>query len=133
MQKEDLIKQYCEIKEEEKEVKKKISALSSDIKSYLNDNKLTEDDNGEWKVQLQHKVSESLDEEKLVGCILQYKNEHPDDIIAYLDYIPVINMEKLESAIYNNEVPDEIIAYIDKCRVKKESDALVYKRVKKEN
>ena len=129
---EEQIKVYCEKKEEEKIASKEIKSLGADIKKHLLETDDKKQQANGWVVILQHKVVEDIDEEKLIGYILQYKNEHPDVVIPYLDYVPIVNMEKLESAIYNKEVPEDIIKAIDNCRVKKESDALVYKKVKGE-
>lgn len=128
---EEQIKAYCEKKEEEKVVSKEIKSLGADIKKHLleTDDKKQQVDG--WVVQLQHKVVEDLDEEKLVSYILRHWGDR-DIPCPYITYIPIINMEALESAIYNKEIPEEILQAIDSCRVKKESDALVYKRVKGE-
>lgn len=123
------VKQYCEVKEEEKLLKGTISKLSEDIKATLAESKDKKEQVGEWEVCLQHKITESLDEEKLINSILQYW-EDKDTTCPYIKYIPVIDMEALEGAVYREELPDEIIESIDKCRIKKESDALVYKKVK---
>ena len=128
------VNEYCEKKEEEKTLKKELSALSSDIKTYLTDEKESYSVVGDWRVELQDKVSETLDEEKLISLIQQYwDNMNITTECPYITYVPVIDMEKLENAIYHKEVPEVILEAINKCRIKKASTALIYKKVKKED
>lgn len=128
------VKEYCAKKEEEKVLKKEISALSSDIKTYLTEEKESYSVVGNWRVELQDKVSEDLDEDKLINLILQFwENNNIEKPCPYIVYKPVIDMEKLESAIYNREVPEVLLDAIDKCRIRRTSTALIYKKAKKED
>lgn len=122
------IQNYCEKKEEEKALKKEISRLSDDIKQYLVDSKDDSAVGDEWEVRLQHKVSESMDTEKLIGVLVSYCGEGKEN--PYIEYLPSINFDALESAIYSNKIPEDILMKIDSCRIKKETSALVYSKKK---
>lgn len=128
---EDKMKIYCEKKEEEKILKKDIGNLSSEIKEYLKKQDGNNAVVGKWRVELQHKVVEDLDEAKLVNAIQKYWEENNiDGDCPYIQYVPIINMEELERRIYNEEVPENILNMINSCRIKKETVALVYKKNK---
>ena len=129
----DCINEYCKSKEEEKTLKKKLDGLSSEIKEQLNAEEETKFEAGDWVVELQNKVSENIDEEKLVSFIQRYWVEKgKEEECPYIQYVPVINMEALEKDIYNNNIPEDILNAIQSCRITKETQALVYKRAKKE-
>ena len=130
----ETVKQYCESKEEEKTLKKKLSGLSSEIKEQLNADEETKFEAGDWVVELQNKVSEDIDEAKLVSFIQRYWAEKgKEEECPYIQYVPVINMEALEKDIYNKNIPEDILNAIQSCRITKETQALIYKRAKKEN
>lgn len=125
------IKKYCESKEEEKALKKKLSALSGDIKGFLMDNGIVNEDVGEWRVTLQTKVAEDIDMEKLIDVLQAYWDSTDNsDSCPYIKYVPVVDMEELEKSIYKEDIPSDILMKIDSCRIKKETKALIYKRIK---
>ena len=120
------IRAYCEKKEEEKVMKKEISKLSEEIKDYLANDKDADGESGEWVVSLQNRSDEDLDEDKLISILI---NEYGENS-SFISYIPTVNMNELEGAIYRKEVSEDILNKIDGCRIKKSKPALVYKRKK---
>ena len=129
---EEQITSYCEKKEEEKLLSKSIKQLGETIKGFLIDNKKNDMQAGEWQINLQHKVTESIDEDKLLSVLKGFWVEKNGSIqCPFVSTVEVVNMEALEGAIYRGEIPDEILLKIDGCRIKKETDALTYKRAKK--
>ena len=131
MAKEQEIERYCELKEQEKALSKDIKGLGSDIKEFLMDTDERSQQVGQWIVKLQRKVTEDVDTEKLLGVLIKYWDTVGDGRDnPFLSFVPVVNMEALEKALYMDELPADLITQIDGCRVKKESDALVYSRVK---
>lgn len=131
MAKEQEIERYCELKEQEKALSKDIKGLGSDIKEFLMDTDERSQQVGKWIVKLQRKVTEDVDTEKLLDVLTKYWDTVGDGRDnPFLSFVPVVNMEALEKALYMDELPADLITQIDGCRVKKESDALVYSRVK---
>lgn len=128
---EEQISQYCEKKEESGVLSKELKALSADIKQYLVEHKATAKEVGEWEVRLQTKVTEDFDMTKLI-CVLKkyWEYEHEGEPCPFVTTVEVIDENALEGALYRDELPQEVIEKIDGCRIKKETTALVYKKVK---
>ena len=130
---EEKIAMYCEKKEEEKALGKEIKSLGTAIKDFLFDTTDKIKQVGSWKVQLQHKVTETVDEVKLLAVLKEFWAEKNGSMqCPYVKTIEVVDMEALESALYKDEIPQDVLMKIDGCRVKKETDALVYSKVKGE-
>lgn len=127
------ISEYCEKKEEEKTLSKAIKMLGAEIKEFLLGSGKPSEVVGDWQVQIQHKVTESIDEEKLLRVLKRHWAEkHGDSSCPFVAQVEVVDMEELESAIYKGEIPEDVLMQIDGCRIKKETDALVYSKKKKE-
>ena len=130
---EEQIIAYCEKKEEEKALSKTIKKLNSDIKAFLGNLKDKKTQVGDWQVELRHKVTEDIDELKLLTVVKGFWSEKNGSMeCPFVKRIEVVDMDALEGAIYRNEIPKEVLLEIDGCRVKKENDSLVYKKAKKE-
>ena len=126
------IEKYCELKEQEKKVSKDIKILNAEIKEYLLGTDDKKQNVGDWEVHLQHKTNEDIDEEKLLSVIKAWwEREHEGEACPYIAKVEVADMDELERGIYNKRIPDEVLMLIDKCRIKKETDNLIYSKVKK--
>ena len=126
------IEKYCELKEQEKKVSKDIKSLNAEIKEYLLGTDDKKQNVGEWEVHLQHKTNEDIDEAKLLSVIKTWwEREHDGEACPYITKVEVADMEELERGIYNKRIPEEVLMLIDKCRIKKETDNLIYSKVKK--
>ena len=131
---EEQIKLYCEKKEEEKALGKEIKSLGTAVKDFLIGSTDKVKQVGSWKVQLQHKVTEAIDEDKLLTVIKGFWAEKNGSMkCPFIRTVEVIDMEALEGALYRGEIPEDVLLKIDGCRVKKETDALVYSKNKGEN
>lgn len=125
------ITKYCENKEAEKVLSKETKVLGSEIKKYLMENPNAEVQSGVWKVELQHRISEDFDEAKVLMAIKAFwVINHGDEKCPFVKAVEYVDMEALEGALYKGEIPEDVIMQIDSCRVKKESDALVYSKKK---
>lgn len=124
---------YCEKKEEEKVLKKSISALGTSIKQFFTENKTTNKQVGKWKVELQHRVSEDVNEAKMLDILQDFwEKEHPDKKCPFVQTVCILNMDALEGALYRGEIPEDVMTQLNACRIRKETDALVYSINKEE-
>lgn len=124
------IKGYCEAKEQEKSLKKDISALGNEIKEYLTSHDGKAEADG-WTVVLQPRNVESVDEEKMLYVIKSAWTEHNGSMqCPYIRTVEVLDMDALESAIYRGDISDETLLALDGCRTKTTQYALTYKKKK---
>ena len=127
------IEKYCEQKNQESVLSKSNKQLAENIKQALIGGSKTDMSTGKYSVHLVTKVTESLDEVKMLAVLKDYwqknKGEEKCPFICTAEYI---NMDELEAFMYKEELPQETMLALDSCRIKKESTALTYKIAKGE-
>ena len=127
------IEKYCEQKNQESVLNKSNKLLAENIKQALIKGSKTDVSTGKYSVHLVTKVTESLDEVKMLAVLKEYwqknKSEEKCPFICTAEYI---NMDELEAFMYKEELPKETMLALDGCRIKKESTALTYKVAKEE-
>ena len=127
------VKTYCEKKNEEKALKKEISSLGEIIKNELINSKDTDIDFDKYSVHLETRVTESIDENKMLDTLERdwvNRNGKDAELPPYIKIARYVDMDALEVAIYKGEIPQETVLELDKCRIKKETVALTYKVAK---
>ena len=131
----DRIKLYCEQKEEEKTLKKSISALGDELKQ-----ELATTENGsavfeKYSIRLETRTTENINEEKMLKVLKDFwDKEHPGENCPFIRTrtIEYIDEDELESFMYKTKLPESLILDLDGCRTQTVTKALTYK-IKKEN
>lgn len=125
---EEQVKTYCKQMEEEKALHKSNDGLKNAIKKWLVDAGMTMSKIGNYKVVLQSRVTESVDETKMIGVLKAYWDKHgKGKQCPFIGTKEYVDMDALESYIYRGKLPKYLLLELDECRVKKESTALTYK------
>lgn len=131
----EIIKQYCENKEQEKALKNEISEQGKSIKTYMADHEDKPIEVDGYTVSIQERKTEDVNPEQMLNAVLNWWGAKAMGSMQcpFVKYVPAIDMEALESAIYNEQVDKDLLLEIDKCRTVKVTRALVYKAKKEEN
>lgn len=118
---ENLIEKFGAIKKELKTLKKESDDLTKNIKDIMIAENLTSVDTANYKAILQTRVSESLDEDKVIEILKENKIK---GIIKTKQYI---DEDTLEEAIYKGKLSADIIKQINTAKVVTETKALIIK------
>lgn len=127
-----LVPRYFKNKETEKELKQIIADDNKEIKSIMLSADKETENVGEYKVFCKTIVTEDFDKDLLVKKLLSLWAEHNGSMkCPWIEYVPVVNDEALEDAIYNGEInPDDL----KDCKVSKSQVRLqITKRKEKKN
>lgn len=124
----ELVAKYGEMKAVVDSYKKPIDETNKEIKSIMSSTGITECESGGFKAKYSVSKSENFDSEKLTKKLKGYtfngKSAHE---IGLIDYVPVVNMEKLEDFIYSGKI---IASDLADCRIVKETARLTISKVK---
>lgn len=126
----ELVAKYGEMKSIVDSYKKPIDEANKEIKSIMCETGITECEAGGFKAKYSVSKSEDFNMEKLVEKIKSIKinNEQlASDIPGLIEYIPRVNMDVLEDAIYNGKI---CAADLMDCKVVKETARLTISKVK---
>lgn len=121
---ERLIDRYGELNFRAKRLDDEKKALNAEIKRAFLENGATELAGKEYKAYVQERVSETLNEDKVIAIL---KAHHLDYGIRTKEYI---DEEELENAIYNGLIPKNVLKDIAECKVIKKTNALIVKEIK---
>ena len=128
---EKIIDRYCEAKNEEKVLKKEIEELSKEIKAYLKDHNLNSDGSDKFIVTMQDKVTEKMDEEKLLEYLkTDWTSRMGSMECPYIRRKEYVDTDILEEMAYGGLVPQNVLAEMGKCIKKTTVKALTYKEKK---
>lgn len=124
----ELVARYGKTNTEMKLLKKSADEDNKEIKNIMSSTGLSEYEAGGYKAKYSVTKSENFDEEKLVKKLKDYnfggKSAHEAGLI---DYVPVVNMEKLEDFIYDGKIN---AAQLADCKVVKETPRLTIVKIK---
>lgn len=125
---EEQVKLYCKQMDEEKALHKSNEKLKSILKKWLTDAGEPRHKFGKYQIALQTRVTENVDEEKMLGVLKAYWDKmgkgKPCPFVKTQEFV---DMDALESYIYRGKLPKYLLLELDGCRVRKESQALTYK------
>ena len=127
---EEMIKTFCTQKSQESALNKSNKKLSEEIKKSLIEDKQTNVEVDEYSVYLEKRVSENIDEQKMMAVLEDFwEREHGDEECPFIctKTIVYLDDEALEKYMYQNELPEDVILALDGCRIKEETIALKYK------
>lgn len=116
-----MINQYGLFTKDLAQLKKESDALNKQIKAEMLEQNILDAETDLWKVKYQIRKSESLDEEKVIEIL---KKNNIKGIVKRKEYV---DESRLENAIYAGKLSAEILGEIMKCKVVKETVALVLK------
>lgn len=123
-----IVSRYCKLKNEVDGYKKQIEEDNKNIKVLMKEGGLTKVESEGFTVNYSVAVSESFDEEKLLSKLRSMKfGDKMADEIGLIEYVPKVNMDALENAIYNRQVDPIELA---DCRIRKETERLTIKKGK---
>ena len=125
---EEQVKVYCKQMDEEKALHKSNEKLKTALKKWLTDAGRNIHKEGKYQIVLQTRVTESVDEEKMLNILKAYWTKigkgKPCPFVATKEFV---DMDALEQYIYKGKLPKYLLLELDGCRVRKESQALTYK------
>jgi hypothetical protein len=130
MDSKELIRTYCIQKSQESALNKSNKKLSEDIKKSLIENNQTDAEADEYSVHLEKRVTESIDEEKMMTVLEDFwHREHGEEDCPFIGSrtIYFVDSDALEKYMYQNDLPEDVILALDGCRIKEETIALKYK------
>lgn len=124
---EEQVKLYCEQMNQEKALHKANETLKNTLKKFLTDMKKDVLKSGKYKVSLQSRVSESIDEAQMLAVLKTYwEKAGKGKQCPFIRTQEFVDMDVLEGYIYKDKLPKYLLLELDKCRVKKETVALTY-------
>jgi hypothetical protein len=127
----ELVPRYYANKETEKILKKEIDDDNKEIKSIMLNSNSENENVGEYKVTCKTIVTEDFDKDLLVAKLKSLWEQTPGSegiVCPWLDFVPVVNDEALENAIYDGQInPDDLKS----CKVSKSQVRLTVSKPKK--
>jgi len=125
----ELVPRYYENKETEKVLKKEIDADNKAIKQIMLDSNSENEVIEGYKVSCKTIVTEDFDKDLLVSKLKKLWTEQNGTLdCPWIEYVPKVNDEALEDAIYNGEINPEDLK---SCKVSKSQVRLTIRKVKK--
>lgn len=123
-----LVERYGRLKNEMDGYKKQVESDNKDIKNIMANVGINECVSGGYVAKYSVVVSENFDEDKLMSKLrtMNFDGKMADEI-GLIEYVPKVNMEALENAIYNGKLN---AADLSDCRIKKETPRLTISKVK---
>ena len=122
---------YCDSKEAEKTLNKDIKALNEKIKQEMRNGNMTEMQTDKYVVTLESRVTDEIDPALMLMALKKYwDKEHAEEQCPFIRTVEVIDEDALEKFMYSNKLPEETMSELEKCRKKKVTTALTYKKVK---
>lgn len=121
MELKELIENYGIAKAELDVIKKDTDKMNKQIKDILLAEGMTEEESDNYYVKLQPRKSESLDEDAVIEIL---KTNKIRGIVKTKEYV---DEDALENAIYHGKLDKQILQEINKCKIVKESTALLIK------
>ena len=126
----ELVPRYYANKETEKVLKKEIDADNKEIKQIMLDSNSENEVIEDYKVSCKTIVTEDFDKDLLISKLVSiWKDAGNGDVACpWIEYVPKVNDEALEDAIYNGEISPEDLK---SCKVSKSQVRLTVRKVKK--
>ena len=125
------VAQYAKLDAEIKEKTKVLNTEKEEIKTYMIDNKVDEEEADGYKVQCVKSTRTTTDEQKMMEIVKNFwHSTHGSEQCPYLKTVIVLDTDALETALYHNDFPKEVMEELNGCITSTPSYALKCSKIK---